>query len=192
MFKSKFFFSLACALLVVPPVCAAPPAKKAPAKPISPEQYYTKVKLAAAKAWGEGLEFKKQGKFLEAAEAMKKSLGIREYFVATDRERPALKQQLAETWHAAGRKEAALETAGEALAGWAQWKGPGSEQSVPTLALIGGIYRDKGDSQQALKYYTQASLLTNKYKGKASEEAVKLQAIVAELTAPPAVPAGSN
>ena len=150
-------------------------------KPVSAESYYASVKLNAAKAYSESIEFQKQGKLIEAGLALKKCLAIREYFVATDREIPALQLKLAEIWLSAGKNDAAIEVLSEALAGFSRWCGPGSEQLIKPLTLLGDLHMEQSDYTQALNSYNHAYVITQRLKGPASLESMKLRLILAGI-----------
>lgn len=164
---------IALAFSLAMPVFAAP--KKTPDKPLTPEQYYTQVRLKSAKAYNESLELQKQGKLVEAAHALKKSIEIRDYFIDTDKELPHMRLKLGELWIAAGHSDSALVVLGQSLAGFARWYGPGSEQSVKALALMGDVYTKNTDHSQAVKNYMQSYLISQRFKGKNSPETMKLR-----------------
>lgn len=144
-------------------------------KNLTPEQYYTQVKLDAAKAYGESLALQKQGKWLEASRYLRKCLEIRNYFVETDKERPAIKQKLGEVLVAAGKSEEAILLFGEAIGGFARWYGPGCSQSIAPLASTGDVYMARNNPTKAINYYHQAFAISERNTGANSAECMNLR-----------------
>ena len=149
-------------------------------KDMTTEQYYTSVKLDAAKAYSESLELQKQGKWLEASRYLRKCLVIRNYFVDTDKEIPALKQKLGEVLVKAGKSEDALQVFGEAIGGFARWYGPGCSQSIAPLTATGDVYMERSNFPKALSYYNQAYAMSQRNTGPNSVECMKLRLKLAD------------
>lgn len=149
-------------------------------KDMTTEQYYTSVKLDAAKAYGESLALQKQGKWLEASRYLRKCLIIRNYFVDTDKEIPAIKQKLGEVLVKAGKSEEALQMFGEAIGGFARWYGPGCSQSIAPLASTGDVYFERSNFSKALGYYNQAYAMSQRNSGPNSPECMKLRIKLAD------------
>lgn len=188
MFKRILF--LALALVISLPALVAPargdvkiaekyvvPKDK---KDMTTEQYYTSVKLDAAKAYGESLALQKQGKWLEASRYLRKCLAIRNYFVDTDKEIPALKQKLGVVLVNAGRSEDALLMFGEAIGGFARWYGPGCSQSIAPLTSTGDVYMSRQNYAKALTYYQQAYAMSQRNSGVNSAECMNLRIKLAD------------
>lgn len=147
----------------------------ASAKDMTPEQYYTQVKLDAAKAFSESLAFQKQGKWLEASRSLRKCLDIRNYFVATDKERPVYKVKLGDVLVKAGKSEEALQMYGEAIGEFARWYGPGCTQSLLPLTSAGDIHMARSTYAKAINCYHQAYATAGRDLGPGSSECMNLR-----------------
>jgi len=148
-------------------------------KDMTTEEYYTSVKLDAAKAYGESLALQKQGKWLEASRYLRKCLLIRNYFVDTDKEIPVYKQKLGEVLVKAGKSEEALQMFGEAIGGFARWYGPGCSQSISPLTSTGDIYMARQNPTKALTCYSPAYAMSQRNTGVNSPECMNLRLKVA-------------
>lgn len=144
-------------------------------KDMTPQEYYTSVKLEAAKAYSESQALKNQGKFFEASKYMRKCLAIRHYFVATDKEIPALKQKLGELLVAAGKNDEALQVFAEAIGEFARWFGPGCTQSIAPLTMAGNIYLTRANFPKALNNFQQAYAISQRNTGVNSPECMNLR-----------------
>ncbi|MDZ4836458.1 MAG: tetratricopeptide repeat protein [Candidatus Melainabacteria bacterium] len=144
-------------------------------KDMTPQEYYTSVKLEAAKAYSESQALKSQGKFFEASKYMRKCLAIRHYFVATDKEIPALKQKLGELLVAAGKNDEALQVFAEATGEFARWYGPGCTQSIAPLTMAGNIFLARANYPKALNNFLQAYAISQRNSGVNSPECMNLR-----------------
>jgi tetratricopeptide (TPR) repeat protein len=138
-------------------------------------------KVEAEKAYAEGLKLQKQGKLTEAAASIRRSLMIREqYFSSSDNQIPVVKEKMGEILISLGKQDDALTMLNDSLSSYAKFNGPGTDHRIKPLVLIGNVYTLKSNHKGALDAYNQAYMLTQRSKGIASADAMKLRLQLAE------------
>ncbi len=134
------------------------------------------LKKEADKAFQEGLALQKKGSLTAAGDAIRKSLIIRETnFPTSDSQIPVVQEKLAEIWAAMGKDQHSLQMYGTALVSYARFNGPGTVHRVRPLTAMGNIHLKANDFKGACDCYNQAYMLTQRDKGIASPEAMRLR-----------------
>jgi len=89
------------------------------------------------------------------------------------------KEKLADVYAAMGKKREALEMYSSALVSYAKFNGPGSAHRIKPLTSMGAIQVSDQNYKGACENYNQAYILTQRSRGVASPEAMKMRLMLA-------------
>lgn len=118
----------------------------------------------------------KEKKLDEATKLYESSLNIRlQYWKGRDKSIPEIYKELAEIYTTQGKLDKAEACLKGSIASYSRLHGPGSKHTAESLEKLGDIYDKQGEHWKSHDHYLQSYMLTERYKGKGSSEAMNLR-----------------
>lgn len=124
----------------------------------------------------EGRKLLKAKKYADAQVLIQRSLDVREkYWQGKDNQTPDIYRELAEACAMQGKVEEAEKALKGSIAAYARLHGPGSKHTAVPLKLLGDLYDKKGEHWKSHDSYLQSFMLTERYRGESSKDAMDLR-----------------
>ena len=118
----------------------------------------------------------KEENFDKAADLYRSSLSIRErYWSGRDKATPEIYKELAEVYAKQKKLNDAEKALKGSIAAYARIHGPGSKHTAVPLKSLGDIYHEQGEDWKSHDHYLQSFMLTERYVGEKSKEAMDLR-----------------
>ncbi|MBZ0185424.1 MAG: tetratricopeptide repeat protein, partial [Candidatus Obscuribacterales bacterium] len=138
------------------------------------------ISKQAQSSFEQAKKFQKEGNLKEAEKFYLHSLKVREtYWKAIDPIIPEIYDALASIYAENGKTDQSEKALKEMLASYARLHGPGSKHRIKPLKALGDIYASANELWDSHDHYEQALVLSERYDGADSPQALELRLLVA-------------